>query len=59
MEGDTSDIRRPDSEGDTSGAFYISLDGSVQYALETTTLIMSDKFKEESTAEMLHIHYKY
>ena len=41
------------------GAFYVSLDGPVQYALESTTLLTSEKFKEDPTTEFIRIHYKY
>ena len=50
LEGDTDGIRIPDSQVDTSGVFYFLLDGPVQEALYTTTLLMSDKFKEDCTA---------
>ena len=41
-------IRNPDSEGDTF-LFYFSFDGPVQDSLETTTLLISEKLKEDTT----------
>ena len=35
------------------------LDGPVNDSPDTTTLITSENFKEDPTAEMLHMYYKY
>ena len=45
------------SEGDASGEFSFSLDGPARDDLEATTLIMSEKVKENPTAETLQIIY--
>ena len=46
----------PASEGDTSGVFCFLLDGLLQDAPETTTLLTSDKLKDDLTTEMIWIH---
>ena len=38
---------------------YFFIDGPVQYSPDTTTLLTSDKVKEDRTEEILQIHYKY
>ena len=58
-EGVTDGIRSPASEVDTSGVIYLFLDIPVQDYPDNTTLLTSDKVKEDPTTEMLWIHYKY
>ena len=38
---------------------FFLLDGLVQYALETTTILKSEKFKEVPTLKILQIQYNY
>ena len=57
--GATDVIRSLDSEGDTSGVFSFLVDGPIQNSLDTTTLLKSEKFNEDPTAEIIWMQYKY
>ena len=57
-EGATDGIYILFSEGDTSSVYYYLSDGPLRDAPETTTLLTSEKFKEDTTTEILRIKYK-